>query len=78
MTLPDTPKAGCKVALRKEIRVNDELCFDLVEGFGNLHHVRIRLTEVVGRKAILVIMADKEPVPINHIKYQGQQERDRV
>jgi hypothetical protein len=60
------------VALRKELRVGDSLKFTLevVE----CSCVDIRLSEIVGRKAILVITANKEQVPITHIKcIKGQQ-----
>ena len=54
------------MSLRKEIRVGDELYFDLAtDGVSN---VKILLSEVVGRRAILVITANKESVPIKHIK----------
>jgi len=55
------------MALKKEISVGDELDFDLSHQSG-LTNVKIRLTEVVGRRAILVIMANKESVPIRHTK----------
>jgi hypothetical protein len=56
------------MALKKEITVGDELEFELSPQSG-LTNVKIRLTEVVGRRAILVIMANKEAVPIRHIKH---------
>jgi hypothetical protein len=55
------------MALRKEISVNDELEFELSPQSG-LTNVKIRLTEVVGRRAILLIMANKDAVPIRHTK----------
>jgi hypothetical protein len=56
------------MALKKEITIGDELDFNLSHQSG-LTNVKIRLTEVVGRKAILVIMANKESVPIHHTKH---------
>ncbi len=60
------------MALRKEIRVGDTIQFDLgpIDG---VFSVDIRLSEIVGRKAILVITANKEGVPISHIKGYEQQ-----
>ena len=64
--------------LRKEIRVNDELDFDLAPGTEAMQHVKIRLSEVVGRSAILVITANKDPVPIKHMKYSGFQRIEAI
>jgi hypothetical protein len=66
------------MALKKEISIGDELDFDLSPQSG-MTNVKIRLTEVVGRKAILVIMANKESVPIRHTKnHQHYDNNDRT
>lgn len=64
------------MALRKEITVGDELDFDLSPHAG-LTHVKMRLTEVVGRRAVLLIMAEKEAVPIKHTKQNRDIARTR-
>ena len=65
------------MALKKEISVGDELDFDLSPQSG-LTNVKIRLTEVVGRRAILVIMANKESVPIRHTKNKCNYHNERA
>jgi hypothetical protein len=73
---------GIDVAgLMKEIRVGETLEFELThaeDGIG-FSSVSIRLTEVVGRKAIFNIVANKEAIPIKHVKVQDQEgSRGRV
>jgi hypothetical protein len=56
------------MALKKEIRTGDELefeCGNIAEGASK--NINVMLTEVVGRRAILKIRADRS-IPIIHHK----------
>jgi hypothetical protein len=66
------------MALKKEIRIGEELEFSLTHEAQGPEIVRMKLTEVVGRKAILVITADKGAVPVRHIKQEyGSEQRGK-
>ncbi len=52
--------------LKKEISIGDKIHFDV--SLNGTFAVDIELTDVVGRRAILLITANREGVPIRHTK----------
>ncbi len=63
------------MALKKEIRVGDELVFDcehMKQDQGSNQNIHMKLVETIGRKAVLNITADRS-IPIKH--FRNNQER---